>query len=432
MITPSKATIILLMLLMLIVTSNLNWGKKTWVGIVESDGKGYYAYLPAIFIYNDLNFGFFDEIEKEKYFDENLYYDYRSWAHGNVINKYYCGTALAESPFFLVAHSLAHLFDLDADGYSKIYPVLISIAALFYLLVGLFFLNSTLRLYNISEWHSSLTIIAALFGTNLFYYTVGEAGMSHVFSFAFISMFIYYSKSYFLDLDKKHILFLAMLLGIIVLIRPLNVLIVLILPFTAGSWLTLKKGIYTLFNRKLWFIFSIVVFAVIVSIQLIIYKISTGHFLVDSYGEEGFNFLNPHIIDMLFSYKKGLFLYTPIFLISLTGGYFLWRTNKFEFYSMFGFLAFITYVFASWWMWFYGGSFSSRVYVEYIPLFMILLAITLKEIKLRWIRRLYFSLIILIIIVCQIQTFQYRYFQIHWSDMNKEKYWEVFMRVDKL
>ena len=126
------------MLLMLIVTSNLNWGKKTWVGIIESDGKGYYAYLPAIFIYNDLNFGFFDEIEKEKYFDENLYYDYRSWAHGNVINKYYCGTALAESPFFLVAHSLAHLFDLDADGYSKIYPVLISIAALFYLFVGLF------------------------------------------------------------------------------------------------------------------------------------------------------------------------------------------------------------------------------------------------------------------------------------------------------
>jgi len=92
---------------MTIVTSNLNWGKNSWVGIVESDGKGYYAYLPAIFIYNDLNFGFFDEIEKEKYYDENLYYDYRSGAHGKVINKYYCGTALAELPFFLL-----HIYQL--------------------------------------------------------------------------------------------------------------------------------------------------------------------------------------------------------------------------------------------------------------------------------------------------------------------------------
>ena len=38
-----------------LVSSNLNWGKNHWRGIIESDGKGYYAYLPAIFIYKDLN-----------------------------------------------------------------------------------------------------------------------------------------------------------------------------------------------------------------------------------------------------------------------------------------------------------------------------------------------------------------------------------------
>ena len=31
---------------------------------MESDAKGYYAYLPAVFVYEDLHFGFFDEIEK--------------------------------------------------------------------------------------------------------------------------------------------------------------------------------------------------------------------------------------------------------------------------------------------------------------------------------------------------------------------------------
>jgi len=74
---------------------------------------------------------------------------------------------------------------LDADGFSKTYPILISIAALFYLMIGLLYLNSLLRLYNINEFGRSLTMIAAVFGTNLFYYVVGEAGMSHIYSFAF-------------------------------------------------------------------------------------------------------------------------------------------------------------------------------------------------------------------------------------------------------
>ncbi len=417
---------------MLVVTSNLNWGKKSWVGIIEADAKGYYAYLPAIFIYNDLNFGFFEKIEKDKYYSENLYYDYRAWYSGNVINKYYCGTAIAELPFFLIAHFSANVFGYENDGYSKIYLVLISIAAWFYLFVGLAYLIGILGLYNISEWHKILTILAALFGTNLFYYTVGEAGMSHIFSFAFFSMFFYYARLYFTDFKAKYILLLAILLGIIVLIRPLNILIFLILPFTSGSYKSLKDGFITATKNSFWLLGSVLVFIAIVAIQFFIYKISTGHFFVDSYGEEGFNFLDPHIFDILFSYRKGLFLYTPMYLISLAGGYFLWKKSKFEFYSMFGFLSVITYIISSWWMWYYGGSYSSRVYVEYIPFFMILLAITLKEINGKFLKRLYISTILLLIVFCQIQTFQYRYYHIHWSEMNKEKYWDVFLRVDKL
>ena len=414
------------------ISSNLNWGKDFWVGIIEADGKGYYAYLPAIFIYDDLNFGFFDEIEKDKYYHENLFYDYRSWAHEKVINKYYCGTALAELPFFIIADLGARVFDFEADGYSKIYPVLISIAALFYLLIGLIFMNLTLKFYNVNELQRSLVLITSVFGTNLFYYTVGEPGMSHIYSFAFVSMFLYYSKCYFLYHEKRHILILAIVLGIIVLIRPINVLIILILPTTAGSFSSLKKGVIFAFKRYLWLLYGFIAFFGIVSIQLIIYKISTGYFFVDSYGAEGFIFLSPHIFDILLSYKKGLFLYTPIFLVSLTGGYFLWKKSRFEFYSMFGFLFLITYVFSSWWMWFYGGSFSSRVYVEYIPVFMILLSLSIKGINIKFAKSVFVSMVILLIVVCQIQTFQYRYGFIHWSEMNKEKYWEVFMRIDKL
>jgi len=421
------------MLIMTIVSSNLNWGENQWQGIIEADGKGYYAYLPAIFIYKDLNYGFFDEIEKEKYYHENLYYDYRASVDGKVINKYYCGTAIAELPFFLLAHALSYVAGLDTDGYSRLYPILINIAALFYLWVGLLFLNSTLRIYGLNPWQVSLVLFAAVFGTNLFYYTVGEPGMSHVYSFGFVAMFFYFSKQFFSSLQKEYILAMAVSLGFITLIRPVNGLIVFILPFAAGSFHALKQGVSALFRQRSFLAFGILSFGAIVCIQLIIYKLSTGRFFIYTYGEEGFNFLSPHIVDILFSYKKGLFLYTPLYLISLLGGcVYFWRHSRYELFTWLGFFLLITYVFSSWWMWYYGGSFSSRVYVEYIPLFMVLLGLTLKDITSKLAYRFFSFFIFLLIVVCQIQTYQYRYYQIHWVDMTKEKYWDVFMRIDKL
>jgi hypothetical protein len=431
-ITLPTLAIILTGIVTVLVASNINWGKNKWKGIIEVDGKGYYAYLPAVFIYNDLNFGFFDRIEKEEYYNENLYYDYRSSSNGKTINKYYCGTAVTQVPFFLVAHVLSYLLDFKMDGYSKLYPIAINIAGLFYLLVGLYYLGLTLKSFGVSEFHRSLTLVAAAFGTNLFYYSVVEPGMSHVYSFAFISSFLYYAGQYFKSFEKKHILFLAFILGLIILIRPINGLIVLSLPFIAGSFDTLKKGFQTMLRFKIWLSFSVVVFLVVVSIQLIIYKLSTGSYFVYAYGDEVFNFLSPHVWDILFSYKKGLFLYTPIFLLSLLGGYFLWKSSGFEFFSWFGFFFLITYVFSSWWMWYYGGSFSSRVYVEYISLFMILLGITLSRLQSKAMRRIYISLVVFLIVICQIQTYQYRYYQIHWSEMTKEKYWDVFLRLDRI
>lgn len=416
------------MLLMTVISSNINWGKERWKGIVEADGKGYYAYLPAVFIYHDLNFGFFDHIEKEKYYNPNRYYDYRANSGtGELINKYYSGTALAEMPFFLMAHGLTILTGGDADGYSKYYMIFINIAALFYLFLGLFYLHKTLMEYAIPKWAISVTLLATVFATNLFVYTVVDTGLSHVFSFGFISAFVYFSKKYFEAPHVKHLPVLAVLLGIIVLIRPINLLILLSWPFLAGGFQSLSTGFKFAFAHYRKLIFSGLIFGLIVSIQLIIYKISTGHFIVYSYQDEGFNFFKPHFIDILFSYRKGLFLYTPMYLFAIFGLIPLFRKNRFAALSWMVFFIVITYVFSSWWMWHYGGSFSSRVYVEYIPLFMILFATLLAEAKSKKWRIPLLSITFLLVVVCQIQTYQYRYYEIHWDEMTKEKYWDVFL-----
>jgi hypothetical protein len=329
--TPSKTSILLTMLVMTMITSNLNFSKESWKSIIEADAKGYYAYLPAFFIYKDLNFGFFEKIEKEKYYDKNMYYDYRSGSNGKVINKYFVGTAVCQLPFFLIAHSLTLAKAGDADGYSSIYRSSVAWAALFYLFIGLVYLNKTLRLYAIGERQRAFTLAAIVFGTNLFYYTVSEPGLSHIFSFSAISMFIYFSRKYFEELNINYLVILGLILGMIVLIRPINGIILLCLPFLAGSYERLKMGLSHVFTQPLKLAVGLLLCFSIVFIQLLIYKFSTGEFFVYSYGEEGFDFLHPHFIDILFSYKKGLFLYTPLYLVSFTGLIFLFKKNRFEF-----------------------------------------------------------------------------------------------------
>lgn len=416
---------------LLVCASNIQWSKNNWNNIIEADGKGYYAYLPAAFIYKDLNFTFFDSIER-KYPNPRLYFDYRVGEEGRQANKYFAGTAVAMAPFFFIAHVTAKCVGMEADGYSKIYPILINIAAVFYLFLGLLYLRRMLRLYRVPDSLISFILVAVTFATNVFYYAVCEPAMSHIYSFAFITMFIYYLHVFYNNPATRKFFVLCILFGIIVLIRPVNGLIILIAPFAAGEKNRFWDGLTYFKTHLLMAISGVLITTVIVSIQLIIYKIQTGNFLVDSYGAEEFNWLAPHPIDFLISYKKGLLLYTPLVLLSFLGLYALFKSNRFQFYSLITFLIIVLYVLSSWWSWWYGGSFGSRVSVEYYSIVALLLGLAYSHLQQRWKRMLYSGLVVCALLVCQVQTYQYRYYFIHWEKMDKEHYWRVFMRVDQL
>jgi hypothetical protein len=81
---------------------------------------------------------------------------------------------------------------------------------------------------------------------------------------------------------------------------------------------------------------------------------------------------------------------------------------------------------SSWWIWYYGGSFSLRAYIEYFGIFAILLTILFNEAKLF---KLKTFLVLFFIVLCQIQTYQYRYFIIHWSEMDQEKYFGALKNI---
>jgi hypothetical protein len=167
----------------------------------------------------------------------------------------------------------------------------------------------------------------------------------------------------------------------------------------------------------------------IAGIQLMVYYNQTGALFVYSYEEEGFNFLRPEIFNILFSYKKGLFLYTPLLLIAMFGHVIWFKMQKWQAISSMLFFLSITYFLSSWWNWYYGGSFSSRAYIEYYVFFALPFAIMLQRLSKPY-RRVMLGISMVLVLFCQFQTYQYRYMVIHWDNMDKEKYWEVFLNPD--
>lgn len=429
---PHYLTLFLIAVIVIWVSSNIHWAEHLQPKIVKVDGNGYYAYLPAIFIYHDLHFGFFEEIASRDGY-ENMRYEYRYVTDGKVINKYYAGTALALAPFFLIAHSVSSILGLPADGYSSVYLIFINLAAVFYLLAGCYFIGRLLATYSIPGPSVNWTLILIVFGTNLFYYTAYEPSMSHVYSFGFISIFLYFARRLFLSGKKGYAAVCMLVLGVITLIRPVNAMIVLASPFLAGSWLVFSRQFLSIFKDLRLVLSSFILFLLPVSLQFILYKLQTGHWWVYSYGNEGFDFTRPHIIEILFSYRKGLFIYTPILFVSMIiGGYYMAKESLYSIFSWVAFFLMMTYVLSSWEQWYYGGSFSGRVYVEYLPLFAVMLGYAFKGIRDLRMQIAFRVLMVLLLVACIIQTYQYYIADIHWSDMDKEKYWEVFMMINRL
>ncbi|MBI1306056.1 MAG: hypothetical protein GC181_05520 [Bacteroidetes bacterium] len=421
------------MILVIWSASNIMWSGHHYQGIIKADGKGYYAHLPAIFIYQNLNFPQFDSIENGKYFNENYKYDYRKTYDGHIINKYFAGTSLPVLPFFLGGHLITKISGGDADGYSKWYQIMVSVAGIFYLLLSLIVFVRFLKLFEIPPNIIALSLPVMVFGTNWYYYVVVEPAMSHVYSVFFISLFLYQiarwaRRGVFNPVNS------GVLVGLILFIRPVNGLILLATPIFFDDFTHFRNEFLALIRKDRRIILAVLFAFLIPALQLVIYKIQCGHFMVYSYEEEGFNFLHPHFFDILFSYKKGLFLYTPLMLISLFGLVPMLTHNRWWSLSLFSFFIILTWVLSSWWNWYYGGSFSSRAYLEYMLIFAWPMAELLKKIsgQKRLIKWLFGVAIVLLLLLCQFQTFQYRHMVIHWDSMTQESYWNVFLNFDFL
>jgi hypothetical protein len=402
---------------------------------IKADGKGYYDYLPAAFIYNDLNFEYTDTLQTEFYDQKSYTAGYLHTVNGHQINKYFPGVAVLWMPFFAAAHTYALYSDMyAANGYSQPYQESIFYAAVFFLFWGLFFLRKLLESFTISPPIIFLTQLTLVLATPLIHYVHFEPAFTHVYNFALITGFVYFFRNYVQKNTPFSLWMTAVIFALILIIRPVNGLAVGLVFLAFNSFDDMKEWIYGQFHYqyKNWIIPFLSV-ALIVSLVPLLWYHQTGSFLVWGYQNEGFNFSSPAIWSFLFSFQKGAFLLTPVLFISLVGGLWAWKKQhqNFWIWSTIGFLAVVIYVLSSWWAWWYGASFGSRPLIDFYVLFALLMAVFFQEIKRVWAMMSTALVMILLLSVNLIQAVQYQTYIIDWAIMDFEKYKTIGLHIDQ-
>jgi len=391
-------------------------------GIIESDVINYYAFLPGLIIENDLTFKFIE--------DNPSKYSTRYWMfkteNGNYVSKVTLGMSMMYAPFFLGSHIVAITGGFESDGFSVPYRVGILLGTLFYVFFGIYLLIKLMRKF-FNEIVISFVVLLVFLATNLFYYTTREAGMSHAYSFFVIILFVYLVDRFYNKPSLVRSLFLGIVFALILLIRPTNGIVGVILPL----WNLSNEGfnnrvVFWFCKQKKFLIVFLIGFLLAISPQILYWKIITGNFFYNGYsGEAHFHFLNPQVINSLFSFRKGWFLYTPVMLFIIPGLFFLYRNFRNLFWAVLAMFVLSVYLNSAWWLWWFGAGYGNRGYVDFYGVYALAIAAFLQWFigKVNPGKIIVISGLVIIFICHNLfQVAQYMHGSLHMSGMTKEAY----------
>lgn len=394
---------------------------------IRSDGVGYYLYLPSYILYHDLSF---TEVAK-KQFNNNIpdstgviHFD----ATDRYLNKYSTGVALLMLPSFVVGHMLTFFTSCKPDGFSWCYQYSIASASMFYVAIGLTFLRKTLSVFFSAGVALATTIIIVL-GTNLLHYATYDSVFSHGFSFCFFSILIYATIKWYKDPSLRHSIVLASTYAFIVLIRiPNAISLLFIVLFGIQNIQDVHARRTFFFNQRRNIFVMLIVFMLILTPQLLIYKYTTGTWFINAYQKEGFNFTSPHIFDVLFSVQKGLFFWSPILFLSVLGLFYLRKQQQAFLLPISIFMIVNTYLIASWHHWQYGGSYGHRAFTDSLAFMAVPMAAWYQSLRQRWLVVLVRALVPVLILLSLVQMVQYWRGIIPFDGTTFELYTKIFLR----
>jgi len=378
---------------------------------ISWDVYGYYLYLPATFIYNDLGLKNKTVIEElnEKYHSTTTYYQFSYSQKGNFIMKYTMGMAILYSPAFFTGHLIALNTKYPADGFSSPYQWALIANGILFFILGLFVLRKVLLRF-FSDLMVAIILLIIYFGTNYFAYSTFNSEMPHAYLFTAYALILWFTIRWHETFKSRHIVGLAITIGLSTLSRPTELIGVIIpLLWHVEGWDSLKKKLKRLWYQQRSDIFIFIGILIFIgSFQVIYWKIYSGQFIYYSYRNpgEGFEFLWPYTLKFLFSFRKGWLIYTPVMLFAIYGLFILYRKNRSIFFSVLIFSFINLYIVSSWSCWWYAQSFGQRAMIQSYAILSIPLGYALVKIsELNIFKKILLSLIIATLLF--LNLFQY-------------------------
>jgi hypothetical protein len=409
--------------------TRLNWPP------IRSDGVGYYAYLPAIFVQGDLSFESLKE-PLANYYRTEPANEIPEWtgiqrypSTGRYLNKYPIGVALMAAPMFFAAHGASLLFEQPADGFAPLYQFAVAASGLFYAMLGLMLLQRLLSV-EFGQGAGLGAVAVLLLGTNLFHYATYDSLFSHAFSFFLVVCLLCLVRAWVRVPTLTTAAGIGLAGGLLVLVRFPNALLLLLIPlFGEAGHGGIRVRVEPWVRKPPALPIAGLVFAATLFPQFLYWKYAADTWLVQAYQGEGFNFLRPQIAEVLFGVRKGLFFWSPLLALGVAG----MATRRFYrspyLLPVVILILLQLYVIASWWNWWYGGSFGHRGFVEVLPLFAIPMAALFASLPNRPARLGMFALCSALVALHLVQMIQYWKRILPFDGMTWEIYQRAFLQI---
>ena len=400
------------------------FSKKSPFCLTTYDAFGYYMYLPAGIIYEDMTqLHWLDTINQQySVVGGTLLYQTIKEPNGNHVYKYLGGIALLQMPFFLGAHALAPVLGYPADGFSLPYQYGLVVATFFYAFLGLYLLRRFL-LHYFDDRVVALTLLLCGLATNWLQYVSVDSAMSHAYIFPLYGLILLLSRSWHESPCRAKAIGIGLVIGLATISRPTEA-IMLFIPLlwnthtkeaAAQKWALVRQ-----FKGHIAWVVAGGVIGILP--QLIYWKWASGHF-VYNVGSKWY-FLNPYF-RVLFGFEKGWFVYTPVTILFVAG---FWYLKGVPFRrSVIVFCLLNMWVITAWADWRYGASYSCRALMQSYPVFALALAAILdKIIRGRW--AIWLKVLSAYLIAVNLfQIYQYNAGILRYDENNFEYYRKIYL-----
>lgn len=321
----------------------------------DTDSEGYYQYLPALvdetIPFTNMGYGF-------------------ELGDGRKLNLFMIGVAIIQSPFFLLTSLISGSENYFGSDY------FLGMALANSIFVGLAFLLLFRVLAERFQRASALITLVLIFGgTNVLYYSFRDPLSAHLYTFFLISLFMFLAHRWKREKPRSPEVFVFLLCVSLISLIRLPLIVLSAIPFTlfASGYKEVQTRLHAVLHHRVAWLIGILVMLAFWFIQCSYWHHVTDHWFINPYGlkGEGFNWTDPHFLDVLFSHQNGLFVYAPILFPPIV--FLLIRAIKGirQMYVPLAAFAFICLLYSFWWCWWLGGAFGHRGFIDIMPLLCI-------------------------------------------------------------